>query len=153
MNPFRDEVMRHVQAIAIGHSAWHGPIVFLAETVARSMNTDRMGEIETALRATPLQRELFERDIALWIGNDGYVRLVDQSPSSLAAARLRTEHHPGVGVCRFCLLREAQRLIPELEAERDARDELIPGSFIHPQCRRAWRRLRSQVERIEEITA
>jgi len=153
MNPFHKLVMPYVQAEAINRVAWRGPLAPLAHAIAVSMKAEqRAAEVETALRSTSVQQALFERDVALFFGqNDGQARLVDQSPGSLAAALLRTQHQPGVGVCRYCLLREAAGLLPELEPDRDAYDQLVPSSAVHPQCRRAWRRLQAMVGRVEEV--
>lgn len=154
MTPFYEQVMRHVQAEAINRAAWRGPLTPLAHLIAVSMGVEqRAAEVETALRSTPLQQALFDRDVALWFGQDGQVRLVDQQPGGFGAARLRLQHHPGPGVCRYCLLREAASLLSELEADRDAYDCLVPGSFIHAHCRRAWRRLQAQVGRVEEVAS
>ncbi|ABE43261.1 hypothetical protein [Polaromonas sp. JS666] len=154
MSPFNDQVMRHAQATAIAHAALRTPVDALARQIAVSMKAERRAaEVETALRSALVQQALFERDVALWFGSDGLVRLVDQQPGGLGAARLRLQHPPRAGVCRYCLLREAASLVPELESDVDAYGQLVSGSFIHSRCRRAWRRLQSQVGRIEEVPA
>lgn len=153
MSPFHEQVMPYVQAEAINRAAWRGPVGALGHSIAVLMKAEhRAAEVETALRSASVQQALFERDVALWFGKqDGQVRLVDQQPGSLAAARLRTQYRPGAGVCAYCLLREAAGLLPELEPCKDAYDQLEPSSAVHPQCRRAWRRLQAQVARIEEV--
>lgn len=155
MTPFHEQVMRHAQASAVAHVALRTTAAALARLVADAMGAEqRVAEVETALRSAPVQQALFERDVALWFGKqDGHPRLVDQQPGSLAAARLRTEHHPGAGSCRYCLLRETAGLLPELEPDRDAYDRPEPSSAVHPQCRRAWRRLQAQVGRVEEVAS
>ena len=146
MAAFPDELINHVQAIAIAHAAWRGLDTVLAGLLAKSLRTpDRLDEIRRLLHSTPLRASLAPRDVLLWIGHDGLVRLVDAQPVSHRAAILRTAHHPGPGACRFCLMAEATRLDPELSPEVDARGDVVPGSFVHKACAAAWARLRAQV--------
>lgn len=146
MSEFNQDLVGLIQSIAISHSAWRGTTDALANSLMLAMECEfsqhRVEEIRRLLYSQPLQAALAGRDIALWVGADKLMRLVDQSPSSRKAAILRTQHHPGPKACRFCLILEAARLQPELEPERDARDEIVAGSSVHKQCAAAWRRLR-----------
>lgn len=140
-----------VQSVAIGYSAWKGDLNVFADVILRAMgqleySQDDLDEIRRLLRGQPLRMALQSRDVALFIGGaDKLIRLVDQSPSSLKAARLRVQHHPGPNshTCRYCLIRENPRL-NELEPERDHNGHAVAQSFVHPGCAVAWRRLRVQ---------
>lgn len=143
---FYDELVNTIQSVGIAYSVWRGPAATLADVLAKAMATPgRLDEIRRLLHSQPLRAALSTRDIGLWTGHDGQLRLVDQQPSSFKAAVLRTQHHPGAGACRYCLMAEPMRLEPELEPERDARGDTVPGSFVHKQCATAWTRLRAQV--------
>ena len=140
---FHEELLNHLQAIAIGHAAWVGQDAALAGALVKSMQTPgRHEEIRRHLHSKPLAAALGAREIAIWIGNDGLVRLVDQTVSTRKAAALRVQHHPGANACRYCLLTERQSLQPELEPEVDTRGDVVPGSFVHHGCAAAWARLR-----------
>lgn len=151
MSGFHGELLNHLQAVAIGYAVWRGQDTALAGTLAKSLGTpDRLDEIRRHLHSRPLAAALSTRDIALWVGHDALVRLVDQTPGGLKAAVLRTQHHPGPNACRYCLMIERQSLQPELQPETDARGDAVPGSFVHRQCAVAWARLRQQVAARED---
>lgn len=144
---FADGILDQLQAIAISFNAWRGSDATLAAFVAKALDApERQTEIQRHLRSKPLQTALHARDVALWIGHDKLLRLVDQQPLGARAAGLRVAHHPGPNACRYCLLAEVQSLTPELEQELDAYGVFVPGSFVHPLCATAWGRLRSQAE-------
>lgn len=153
MITFPGELVAHIQSIAIAYAAWRGAAATLADLLAQSMATPaRLDEIRRLLHSKPLQSALAARDVLLWVGHDGQLRLVDAQPVSHRAAVLRVQHHPGQHACRFCLMTEAQRLDPELDPERDVRGEVVVGSFVHPRCAVAWSRLRAQVLARETTT-
>lgn len=149
---FADELVNTLQSVTIAYSVWRGPAATLAEVLAKSMATpDRLDEIRRLLHSKPLQSALSTRDIGLWIGHDGQLRLVDQQPSSFKAAVLRTQHHPGQNACRYCLMPERPSLQPEIELERDVRGEVVVGSFVHARCAVPFARLRAQVAQREAV--
>lgn len=152
MSNFYDELLNQIQAVSIAYSAWKCRDTDLADTLAKALATpDRLDEIRRLLHSKPLAAALGTRDVSLWVGHDGLVRLVDQTPSTRRAAGLRTTHHPGQNTCRYCLMSERPSLLPELEPETDARGDVVPGSFTHRQCAVALARLRQQVA-AKEIT-
>ena len=151
MNDFAQDLVALVQSIAIAHSTWRGSDTALADVLLKALRREGYSErdlddVRRLLHSQPLRAALASRDVALWTGKDKLLRLVDQQPSSRKAALLRTQHHPGPTCCRYCLLREAQSLNPELQPERDARGEIIPGSSVHENCAAAFQRLRTLVE-------
>lgn len=146
MSSFHEELLNHLQAVGIAYAAWKGQDTALAGVLAKALATpDRLDEIRRHLHSKPLAAALSARDIALWVGHDALVRLVDQTPGTRKAAALRVQHHPGANTCRYCLLTERQSLQPELQPEVDAFDAAVAGSFTHRQCAVAWARLRQQV--------
>lgn len=148
---FLQELVGLIQGIAIAHSAWRGTDQALADFIVRALERDfsqaELDDVRRLLHSQPLQAVLASRDVALWVGHDKLLRLVDQSPSSKRAAILRTQHHPGPSCCRYCLMREPNSLQPELEAERAPSGELLQGSMLHPRCANAWAKLKLQAER------
>lgn len=138
-----------LQAEIIAHCSWRGSVDTLADITLRAMGMTNyaqsdLDEIRKYLRSQPLRTALNAIDCALWVDNDGLMRFVDQQPSTLKAAKLRTAHYPGAGCCRYCLLPESQK-VNTLRQETDHNGHYVSGSFIHEQCRLAWRRLRMQV--------
>lgn len=143
--PNMNELLNEIQALAISLAVWRGPTQHLASLLSKSLNAD-VATITRHLHSKPLQTALMTRDVILWRGSDGLLRLVDAQPVTTQAAAQRVAHHPGQKGCRYCLLSEANPQ-NELTAEIDNRGLLVPGSFVHPQCATHWSRLRNQVER------
>lgn len=146
MSDFADELLSHVQSVAISFGSWRGTARDLAGYLAKSLGTDnRIDEIRRHLHSKPMATALNARDVLLWRGGDGLIRLVDASPVSKKAASLRVQHHPGPNACRYCLMQEHPSVIaPELVQECDGGGEHIAGSFVHKACATAWSRLRQQ---------
>lgn len=147
MSDFHDQLVGQLQAQAIGRAAWKGTPEALADALGKALGQDHSSaDIRRLLYSQPLRAALQARDVALWCGHDGQLRLVDQTPVGFPAAARRVHHHPGAQACRYCLLTEPRALQSELEQERDARTtELVPGSYVHARCAAAWSRLRAQV--------
>lgn len=149
MAAFGDDLVAHVQSVAIATFAWRGSDAVLAELLGKSLHTDQLDQIRRLLHSKPLASALSTRDVLLWTGHDGLIRLIDAQPVGYRAAVLRTQHHPGPSACRFCLTSEPVRLDPELVPERDSRGEVVAGSFVHPACAVPWARLRAQAAQRE----
>lgn len=145
MDDFAQHLIGQIQAICIAHSVWRGSDHALSDLIVRTMESPYPTEkIRQFLHSPELQGALATRQIAMWVGHDKLIRLVDQQSLSNRAAKAKTEHYPGDNACRFCLLRENNRLGMELETERGLDGEFVQGSFVHPRCAAAWRRLRQQ---------
>jgi len=148
MTTFADEILDQLQAVAIAHGTLRTSDKALAEVVANALDApERVAEIRRHLHSMPLRTALHARDVLLFFGFDGLVRLVDAQPVSDKAARLRVAHQPGPDTCRFCLMTEKRSLQPELMPELDDRGQRVPGSFLHEACMPAWNRLRQQATR------
>lgn len=146
MDDFATHLVGMVQAITISHSVWRGDDHALADLIVKSMENCpyESEKIRQFLYSPELQGALSTRQIAMWAGHDKLIRLVDQQSLSNRAAKAKVQHYPGDNCCRFCLLRENNRLGMELETERGLDGEFVQGSFVHPRCAAAWRRLRQQ---------
>ncbi|MBI3144472.1 MAG: hypothetical protein HYZ18_04235 [Pseudogulbenkiania sp.] len=137
-----------LQSTVIAHAAWRGDINVFADVILKAMGQEfcqtDLEKLRNLLRSSQLRIALNSRDCALWLGQDKLLRMVDQQPSSLRAAKLRLAHHPGPNTCRYCLMTEAKPLI-ELTQEKDSNGHHVAGSFVHLNCETAWRRLRMQI--------
>lgn len=141
-----------IQSIAIAHRAWRGDIGLFADVTLRALGGEYsqrdLDELRSLLRSNALKSALNSRDVLMWTGHDGLLRLIDAQPVSLKAARAKVAHQPGPYSCRFCLMNESPKL-PELEQEKSERGEYIAGSFTHPACANSFRRLRLMVAAAE----
>lgn len=80
MTGFHDMLVGQLQAQAIGNAAWKGTPEALADALAKALGQDHSPDIRRLLYSQPLRAALQGRDVALWCGHDGLLRLIDQTP-------------------------------------------------------------------------
>lgn len=151
----RPKLLSHVQHFARQYLAWRGSLEQLAETIRLSAalperDLDAVGNL---LRREDVQNELFTRyETGLWRAADGTFRLVCLVvPTDAPKAARRVARKPSSpDQCRWCLIDEGRFAHLELIPEKNLRG-IVPGSFVHPRCKRAWASLRAMAE-LKEVT-
>lgn len=146
------KVLAHIQAVARQFLVWRGSLPSLIEFIVYSMGAEAPSDdrLDVFLRKEQNQRLLQANfETALWRAADKTYRLVCLAvPTDPAVAARRLSRFPAsTSQCRFCQIDEKGLAHIELKPELDIRRDLVPASYLHLNCMRAWLLMRDLVDR------
>lgn len=148
---YEEKVFAHIQAVARQFNAWRGTLPALIEFVRYSIgpSAPTAEQLDNFLRRESTQRTLVNYEVGLWRATDKTYRLVSLAvPTDPAVAQRRLQYRPlSTNQCRWCHIDEKSFANLDLRPELDIRRELVPASYLHPQCTHSWLLMRALVER------